>query len=169
MRKLWTAAMVAAAVGTSVLATAAVASAQDSRGDRNDAAARTCVGTWDGSVQIGPVTRNLLVAFTKEGIVHVAEAAAQSSSVPGGADVEFNSPGLGAYRNSQQGCSLTIKVLSNNAQGADSGFAIISGTVKPAQGGKALSGTLSFTTTLPDGGGAGPIPVTFEGTRVVAP
>ncbi len=132
-------------------------------------ALRSCVGSWEGQVTINPAAPPLrvLTSFFADGNVVISEQGALRSNVPGGADVEFNSAGHGAWKPSAtNACRFTVKVYSADVTGADTGGATIRGTVTVNGAGDTITGKADFSTSLPDGGGVGPVPVTISGTRI---
>jgi hypothetical protein len=133
-------------------------------------AARACVGTFDSEVDRGPAPPlKVLVTLHADGTAMTSEAAAQASFVPGGADVEFNGPGLGAWREQRGACLLRVKVLSNTIEGRDSGSATIDAALRPARDGATVTGTASLRTSLPEGGGSAASGLRVAGTRITAP
>ncbi len=158
---------IALTVGGSATAAPAAAPAQGAAQGAGQERARGCVGTWDVEVDRGPQAPalKLMLSVHADGTAIVSGAAAQASSVPGGAEVEFNSAGLGVWRAQRDGCLLRVKTLSNDERGLDSGSAVVEAALTVGSGGQALSGTASLRTTLPEGGGSGADGLRVTGAR----
>ncbi len=133
-------------------------------------APRSCVGTWETSIVIDPAAppARALASFFADGNVIISQQGALRSNVPGGADVEFNSAGHGAWKpaGTRSTCAFTVKVYSADVTGADTGGATIRGSLSVTGTGNTVAGKAEFTTFLPDGGGFGPTPITVTGTRI---
>jgi len=156
-----------AAVGTGV---AVLTPSAQAGGEGTRQRASSCVGSWEALVTIAPSQPQVrvLVSFIADGNVILSEQGAVGSNVPGGADVEFNSTGHGAWtRDSGAGCSFVAKVYSSDVDGRDTGGAVVRATLRvDRRTPSALSGTGTFATWLPEGGGNGPIPISVTGTRI---
>jgi hypothetical protein len=128
---------------------------------------RGCTGTWDAQVDRGSQVPALKIMVTMhaDGTAIVSGAAAQASSVPGGADVEFNSAGLGAWQAKRDGCVLRVKTLSNDITGRDSGSAVVEASLRLGADSRSFSGTASLRTSLPEGGGSGADGLRVTGSR----
>ncbi len=159
-----TAALALAATGVAAVGASAASATQPAAKPQ-----RSCVGAWEAKVGIDPARPPLrvLVSFFADGNVMIGEQGALRGNVPGGADVEFNSPGHGSWKPAGGQCAFTVRVYSSDVTGADTGGATITGAVSTTGRGNALSGKAEFTTDLPDGGGFGPVPVTVTGSRIM--
>ena len=166
----------ALAVATAVTAVGAgvsvIAPSAEAGGDVSTRRPSSCVGSWEALVTIAPSQPQVrvLVSFIADGNVILSEQGAVGSNVPGGADVEFNSTGHGAWtRAADASCSFVAKVYSSDVNGQDTGGAVIRATLRvDRRAPSALSGTGTFATWLPEGGGNGPIPISITGSRIEA-
>jgi len=164
-----------AAASTLLAAAAGVAIVAPSAQAGSEAASQrptSCVGSWEARVTIAPSQPQLrvLVSFFADGNVILSEQGAVGSNVPGGAEVEFNSTGHGTWRRAAGvDCSFVAKVYSSDVDGRDTGGAVVRAALRvDRRAASAFTGTGTFATWLPEGGGVGPVAITVTGARIEA-